>query len=106
MASVTIGNSVTSIGDNAFRGCSGLNKVIILDIVAWCRISFASAPSSPLYYAHHLYRDNDTEITDLVIPNSVTSISFVAFYGCTGLKSVTIPNSVTSIGNSAFYRCI
>ncbi len=45
------------------------------------------------------------EITDLVIPNSVTSIGERAFYYCKGLTSVTIPNSVTSIGNQAFYGC-
>ena len=39
------------------------------------------------------------------IPNSVTSIGFGAFYGCSGLTSVTIPNSVTSIGSAAFYGC-
>ena len=39
------------------------------------------------------------------IPNSVTSIGFGAFYGCSGLTSVTIGNSVTSIGNNAFWYC-
>ena len=48
---------------------------------------------------------NGEEIKDLVIPNSVTSISNSAFYGCRGLTSVTIPNSVTSIGHQAFYYC-
>ncbi len=48
---------------------------------------------------------NGTEIKDLVIPNSVTSIGSSAFSGCSGLTSVTIPNSVTSIGYRAFYGC-
>ena len=50
-----------------------------------------------------MYSDENTEITDLVIPNSVTSIEEYAFDGCTGLTSVTIPNSVTSIGKSSLY---
>ncbi|MDD6852453.1 MAG: leucine-rich repeat domain-containing protein, partial [Bacteroidales bacterium] len=44
-------------------------------------------------------------MTSVTIPNSITSIGYEAFRGCSGLKSVTIPNSVTSIGNWAFYEC-
>ena len=105
LTSVTIPNSVTSIGNGAFTGCSGLKKVIVKDIAAWCGIKFGSDDSNPLYYAHHIYSDENTEITNLIIPNSVTSIGDGAFYDCSGLTSVTIPNSVTSIGNSAFWDC-
>ena len=101
LTSVTIPNSVTSIGYAAFRDCSSLTSVHITDLAAWCKISF---DDNPLYYAHHLYLNNE-EITDLVIPDGVTSIGDRAFYGCSGLTSVTIPNSVTSIENSAFSGC-
>ena len=109
LTSVRIGNSVTSIGPNAFYGCSGLTKVNITDIAFWLNINFISNSfgdyySNPLYYARNLYV-NDDLVTDLVIPNSVTSIGGGAFYGCTGLTSVTIPNSVTSIGSGAFSGC-
>ncbi|MBO7168436.1 MAG: leucine-rich repeat domain-containing protein, partial [Bacteroidaceae bacterium] len=46
-----------------------------------------------------------TEITNLIIPNSVKSIGYAAFDGCKGLTSVNIPNSVTSIGGFAFSGC-
>ena len=49
--------------------------------------------------------ENNTTITSIEIPDSVTSIGEDAFYGCSGLKSVTIPNSVTSIGSWVFYGC-
>ena len=101
LISVTIPSSVTSIDDDAFYGCSGLISVHITDLAAWCNISNSD---NPLKYAHHLYL-NGTEIKDLVIPNSVTSIGQYAFSGCSGLTSVTIPNSVTSIGEWAFYSC-
>ena len=104
LTSVTIPNSITTIGHNAFSGCSGLTSVHISDLAAWCGITFADLDSNPLSYAHHLYL-NDTEITDLVIPNSVTSIGKRAFTGCTGLTSIEIPNSVTTIGQSAFSGC-
>ena len=105
LISVTIPVSVTSIGYNAFYDCSGLKKVIVKDLAAWCSISFGNNSSNPLYYAHHLYSNEDSEITNLVIPNGVTNISSYAFSGCSGLTSVTIPASVTGIGDVAFSRC-
>ncbi|MCH5238302.1 MAG: leucine-rich repeat domain-containing protein, partial [Muribaculaceae bacterium] len=104
ITSVEIPNSVTSIGSNAFRNCLGLTSVVISDIAAWCEISFENEWSNPLEYAHNLYLNGEL-ITNLIIPNSVTSIGNYAFKGCSGLTSVEIPNSVTSIGGYAFYRC-
>lgn len=106
LTSISIPNSVTSFGKTAFTYCNGLEKVIFSDISAWCGISFYDIFSNPLYYAHHLYSDQNTEITDLVIPNSVTSIGNYAFINCNGLSSVTIPNTIISIGDRAFSYCI
>ena len=104
LTSITIPNSVTTIGNEAFEFCGGLTNVHITDLAAWCNIAFGGWYANPLYYAHHLFLDG-TEVKDLVIPNSVTSIGAYAFYSCSGLTSVTIPNSVTSIDNYAFYEC-
>ena len=104
LTSVTIPSSVTSIGEWVFIGCDGLTSVHITDLDKWCGISFGSFHANPLYYAHDLYL-NDVLITDLTIPNSVTSIGDFAFYVCNGLTSVTIPNSVTNIGEYAFSYC-
>jgi len=105
LTSITIPNSVTSIGGSAFYGCDGLKKVIVKDIAAWCGIKFGGSFSNPLYYAKHIYSDEDTEITNLIIPNSVTSIGNFAFSGCSVLTSVTIGSGVTSIGYAAFQYC-
>ena len=112
LTSVTIGIGVRRISLQAFSGCIGLKKVIVKDIGVWCNIAFDTYNSglndftaNPLYYAHHLYSDENTEITNLVIPNSVTSIRNYAFYSCSGLTSVTIGNSVTTIGTKAFSGC-
>ena len=103
LTSVNIPNSVETIGYYAFSDCSGLTSVYITDLEAWCKISFSSNGSNPLSNAQHLYL-NDTEIKDLVIPNTVTTIGN-CFTGFSGLTSVTIPNSVTSIGEGAFSGC-
>ncbi|MBQ3151757.1 MAG: leucine-rich repeat domain-containing protein, partial [Clostridia bacterium] len=88
--SVTIGNSVTSIGSYAFYGCTNLTSVTI--------------PDSVTSIGDYAFRGCDS-LTSVTIPDSVTSIDDGAFAWCDSLTSVTIGNSVTSIGNSAFYEC-
>ena len=104
LTSVTIPDSVTVIWDSAFNGCSSLTSVNISDLEAWCNISFESYDANPLNNGANLYL-NRTKVTNLDIPNSVTSIGRYAFYGCDGLTSVTIPDNVTCINNSAFSGC-
>ena len=101
LTNLTIGNGVTSIGEWAFDGCDALQNVNITDIAKWCDIDFMS---NPLRYAKNLYL-NGTLVTNLTIPNGVTSICNFAFRGCTSLTSVTIPDSVTLIGDYAFMDC-
>ncbi len=101
LTSVDIPNSITEIGSSSFLNCTGLTAVNIHDIVAWCNINFRS---NPLTYAHNLYLNGEL-VTDLVIPEGVTSDMNLAFARCTSLTSVVIPNSVTSIGR-AFDSCI
>ena len=108
LTSITIPNSVTSIGSGAFARSEKLTSVYIYDIDAWCNISFDGSHANPLCMAvkFYLIKDGSPElITNLVIPNSVTTIGEYAFYCCSGLTSVTIGGSVITIGDSAFYKC-
>lgn len=105
MTSVSIGKSLKNIDENAFRDCDALQKVIVKDIASWFNMTFGNNYANPLYYAGHLYSDENTEIKDLVFPSSMTSISGKALTYCTGLTSVTIPSSVTSIEKGAFSNC-
>ncbi len=90
MTSVTISNTVTVIGGCAFEGCSGLNSFILPNtLTSICGSAFK----------------NCSGLTSITIPNFVTTIEAGAFYGCSGLTSVTIPNSVTTIGGEAFGNC-
>ena len=104
LTSVTIPSSVTSIGNAAFQNCH-MTKVIVPDLSAWCNINFSGDSANPLIYADHLYSDENTEITELMIPNGVITIRHHAFQGCSSLTSITIPESVTSIENVAFNGC-
>ena len=111
--SITIPNSVTSIGEAAFENCSGLTSVTIPNSVTsiggsafWCcrgltSVTIGNSVTSIGDYAFSYC----SGLTSVTIGNSVTSIGGGAFEDCSGLTSVTIPNSVTSIGVRAFYDC-
>ena len=103
LTSVTIGNSVTSIGSNAFYDCRGLTSVYYTgDIAGWCVID---GLGNIVGNGRTLYIGGRTLEGELIIPDTVTEIKSYAFYNCAGLTSVTIPDSVTSIGSYAFSGC-
>ena len=105
LTSISIPGSVTAIGEHAFTGCTALDSVDISDLSLWCRIDFGSMTANPCYIAHHLYLKG-MEITDLIIPDEVDTISSFAFSGCSSISSVSIPSSVVMIGALPFSNCV
>ena len=150
LTSITIPDIVTSIGSSAFSGCSSLESITIPFVGAKAGVTSSDTYQYPFGYifgtssytgglatAQYYYGGSTSStisgtyyipsslksvtvtggnilygafynckgLTNITIPNSVTSIGGSAFRGCTGLTSITIPNSVTSIGDHAFYGC-
>jgi len=127
LTSVTIGDRVTWVGDNAFGGCEALRKIVLpssplcfhhqafagcmaldtVDLVTldtWYYVNFLDDEACPMYYATHLCVAGD-DIVHVDVPDGVVELRNNLFRNCRSLRSVTIPHSVTSIGKYAFYRC-
>ncbi len=105
LKSVTIPKSVIGIGACAFFDCNNLKKIYISDLESWLKMSLGNGSANPLQPSMGELYINNTLATDIIIPNSITTIGEYAFVNCSSLTNVTIPNRVTSIGNSAFYYC-
>lgn len=112
LTSIVIPDSVTRLGEYAFSGCTGLTNIVIPDSVT----SLGEKVFCGCYGLTNAtincsgYIDDQafwwcTNLKNVTIGRSVTSIGEYAFYECRNLTSINIPSSIRSIGNFAFYNC-
>lgn len=88
--SITIPNSVTEIGEYAFRGCTSLKSLTL--------------PNGVTKIGEAAFLDCSS-LTSITLPQNVISLGTHAFSGCESLKTITIPGNVSSIGQAVFSNC-
>lgn len=103
LASITIPSEVTSIGYFAFWSCNSLKRVYISSIESWLNIRMGGNAFNSV--GSHDMIVNGQKLTDLVIPESITTIGKYAFKDCTSLKSITFHKEVLAVGAEAFSGC-
>ena len=129
LTNIIIPSSVTSIGSSAFGGCDGLTSLTIPFIGN--TLNGTTNTHFGYIFGASSYNNQDSivpvslktlnitggnsinsnafngcsSLTNITIPNSVTSIGYGAFLNCNSLTSVNLPNGITSIGDLAFYSC-
>lgn len=104
LESIDIPVSVTKIEYGAFYNCKALKSATIADLSQWCAVEKDGEYANPAHITGTLIL-NGKPLTDVVIPDGITTVEDYTFYGCKSIESITIPDSVTSLGECAFYGC-
>ena len=109
----SIPNSVETIDDYAFYGCSGLTSLVLPNSVKTigevafdgCLELESIEIGNSVETVGQSAFSNCSSLASLVLPNSVETIGDYAFYGCSALTRLVLPNSITSIGRAVVYAC-
>jgi hypothetical protein len=101
---VSLPDGLLTVGKDAFYGCSGLLKVHITDLSAYCEILFENLYASPIYYAGALYL-NGAKVTSVSLSADTVRVGDFAFVNYGALTSVRLGTAVRSIGKGAFMGC-
>lgn len=106
LTTLTLPNTITESRNAVFWNCYKLQHVHIPDLSSWLKINYISNSGHPFWAvtSGDLYI-NGEKLTDITIPEDITTIPFSVFFNCKGLTNITIPNHVTAIGRLAFGGC-
>ncbi len=113
LKSITLADSIRSIGNSAFEGCGNLRGITLPDKVSsigenafmGCRnLSVVTLGNSLTQIAKSAF-ENCVSLTSITIPDGVTTIGESAFYHCNGLTDIDLPDKVMNIEKNTFYGC-
>ena len=113
LSSISLPNTITSIGSSAFEGCTNLSSISLPTTITsigssafegCTNLSSISLPTTITSIGSNAFKDC-VSLCSIAIPDNVSVIENCTFYGCTHLSSISLPNTMTSIGSSAFEGC-
>ncbi len=95
--------SITTIGYDAFYN-STITNLYIEDIASWCSVDIQDTDDTrnPIQIANNIFF-NGQQLTELIIPEGVSTIGNYAFYNYEDITSISLPSTIISIGTDAFY---
>ncbi len=113
LTKITIPDSVTWIGNEAFKECSSLQHVVIgngvvemgTDVFAECKNLTSVVVGNNVTDIPYKAFNNCTSLTDVVLPNGLKTIGSRSFYNCSSLNAIELSDSLETIGDYAFSGC-
>lgn len=113
ITSVSIPNSVTSIGSDAFKSCTrlasaelgeGIEKIGTSAFAKCESLKAISIPDKVTYVDEETFSECNS-LESVIIGKSVSSIGYYAFMYCESLETITIPDNVSNLEEGAFLGC-
>ena len=102
---VFIPKEIQTIEEDAFANCVSISKVMVEDVSSWCHLSLPNSAANPLIHGGRLYTFEHEEISEIVLPEDISSVGKYVFAECKSLKKVTIPENISVVGYGAFIGC-
>ena len=107
LCSVVLPENITSIGKWTFSNCSSLALITLKasSIESFCKSNINNLLCSAQCLTKRHLLINDMDSTELIVPESVTTLKDYAFYGCSNIVIITLPETLSQIGEHTFDDC-